>query len=244
MDNAEAHQFAREKGTAKAATMAVRGISIPYMKLVYALKIEGAERIPESGPVIIAPNHKSFWDAFFVAAATKRPIRFMGKAELFEGAKGRMLIRLGAFPVRRGTADEDAMETARAILRDGGLLALFPEGTRVRDPYDLGTPKRGATRLALETGATIVPAAITGTERLFIGPFPKPGRVRVAFGEPIPVEVIDPTPEEAARILDEELWPQVSEQHERLLSHPGVIAAGIAALGIGAGVAAKRRRKR
>ena len=244
MENAEAHRFAREKGTSRPAVATVKAIAIPYMKLVYALHIEGAGNIPESGPVIIAPNHKSFWDAFFVAAATKRPIRFMGKAELFEGAKGRMLIRLGAFPVRRGSADEDALETARQILLDGGLLALFPEGTRVRDPYDLGTPKRGATRLALETGATIVPAAITGTERLFAGPLPKPGRVRVAFGRPIPVGAIEPTPEEATRLLDEELWPEVSAQHERLLSHPGVIAAGLAALGIGAGVAARRRRRR
>ena len=85
MDNAEAHRFARERGTSKLATRSVRGIAIPYMKLLYALKIEGAENIPAEGPVIVAPNHKSFWDAFFVAAATKRPIRFMGKNELFEG---------------------------------------------------------------------------------------------------------------------------------------------------------------
>ena len=152
MDNAEAHRFAREKGTSKVATRTVRGLAIPYMKLLYALKIEGAENIPDQGPVIVAPNHKSFWDAFFVAAATKRPIRFMGKSELFEGRAGRLLIRLGAFPVRRGSSDAEAIETARQILLDGGLLALFPEGTRVRDPTILGQPHKGAARLALETG--------------------------------------------------------------------------------------------
>jgi 1-acyl-sn-glycerol-3-phosphate acyltransferase len=246
VDNAEAHRFAREKGSSKPLFLTVRGVAIPYMKLVYALKIEGAENIPETGPVIIAPNHKSFWDAFFVAAATRRPIRFMGKNELFEGRAGKLLIRLGAFPVRRGASDAAAIETAREILRDGGLLALFPEGTRVRDPTILGKPHKGAARLALETGATIVPCAITGTEKLFAGPLPRPGRVRVSFGEPIPPAEpgTEPTPEAAAELVDERLWPEVERHHQRLLSHPGVIAAGLAALGVGAGVAARRRRKR
>ena len=243
LEEAEAHRYARESGTSKAAVKAAKGLAIPYMKLIYALKIDGAERIPAEGPVIIAPNHKSFWDAFFVAAATRRPIRFMGKSELFEGPGGRMLIRLGAFPVRRGGSDAEAIETARRILRDGGLLALFPEGTRVRDPAGLGRPHKGAARLALETGATIVPAAITGTERLFAGPLPRPGRVRVSFGEPIEVRPGEPTPEAAGALLEGEVWPEVERERERLLSHPGVIAAGLAALGIGVGVAAKRRRR-
>jgi 1-acyl-sn-glycerol-3-phosphate acyltransferase len=243
LDNTEAHRFAREQGTSKPVVRTARGFAIPYMKLLYALKIEGAENIPERGPVIIAPNHKSFWDAFFVAAATKRPVRFMGKSELFEGRGGRMLVRLGAFPVRRGSSDEEAIETAREVLRAGGLLALFPEGTRIRDPVGLGRPHKGAARLALETGATIVPAAITGTERLFAGPLPRPGRVRVSFGEPITVEPAEPTPEAAGHLLDGRVWPEVERERERLLSHPGVIAAGLAVLGIGAGIAARRRRR-
>ena len=93
---------------------------------------------------------------------------------------------LGAFPVRRGSADADALETARVILRQGGLLSLFPEGTRVRDRDGLGEPRRGAARLALETGAPLVPAAITGTDRLFLGPLPKPKRVQLAFARADP----------------------------------------------------------
>jgi 1-acyl-sn-glycerol-3-phosphate acyltransferase len=96
-------------------------------------------------------------------------------------------VRLGAFPVRRGQADADALETARVILNKGGLLALFPEGTRVRDPDQLGHPHRGAGRLALEAGAPLVPCAITGTEKIFRGGFTVPRRVQVAFSEPIPV---------------------------------------------------------
>src|SRR5207253_10618989 len=134
---------------------------------------------------LVVPNHKSFWDAFFVAAATRRHVRYMGKRELFEGPWGRLLVRLGAFPVRRGESDAEALETAREILRQGGLLALFPEGTRVREPETLGSPRRGAGRLALETSTPLIPAAITGTEKLFLGPVPKPRRVQVSFGEPI-----------------------------------------------------------
>ncbi len=244
MDNTEAHRFAREKGSSKPVFRTVRGLAIPYMKLLYALSIEGAERIPDEGPVIIAPNHKSFWDAFFVAAATKRPIRFMGKSELFEGRAGAMLIRLGAFPVRRGSSDAEALETARQILLDGGVLALFPEGTRVRDPQLLGEPHKGAARLALETGATVVPCAITGTEKLFAGPLPRPGRVRVSFGEPIPVPQAEPTPEAAGELLDGRVWPEVESERQRLLTHPGVIAGGLAALGLAGGLAARKRRKR
>ena len=168
----------------------------------------------------------------------------MGKSELFDGGKGPLLVALGAFPVRRGAADEDALETARVILRQGGLLSLFPEGTRIRDPEGLGEPRRGAARLALETGAPLVPAAITGTDRLFIGPLPKPKRVQVAFAEPIPVHELEPTPEAAASLLDDQLWPEVEGEYRRLRARPTLIAAGLAALGIGGGVLLRRKRRR
>ena len=106
---------------------------------------------------VIVPNHKSFWDAFFVAACLTRRVHFMGKAELFEGRKGRLLLALGGFPVKRGESDAEALDTARAVLARGDILALFPEGTRVRDPEALGTPKRGAARLAIEAGAPADP---------------------------------------------------------------------------------------
>ena len=178
----EVHRLAREKGVSSVRYSMVRGLAVPFMRLYFRLRIEHPEHIPAEGPAIVAPNHKSFWDSFFVAAATKRHVRFMGKAELFKGRHGRLLVRLGAFPVRRGESDADALETARVVLQQGGLLALFPEGTRIRDPATLGSPRRGAARLALETGASLVPAAITGTDRLFMGPLPKPKRVQIAFG--------------------------------------------------------------
>jgi len=221
----------------------MRLVLIPFFRVWFALKIIGREHIPVTGAAVIAPNHKSFFDAFFVAVATKREIRFMGKSELFKGRQGRLLLALGGFPVKRGESDAEAMATARSILEQGGLLALFPEGTRVRTPDALGEPKRGAARLALETGAVLVPAAITGTEKLFLfGVFPKPHRIQVAFAEPIDVADRTASPDSAAALLGDELWPQVNEEFNRLRARPGLIAAGVAAAGLG--IALQQRRKR
>jgi 1-acyl-sn-glycerol-3-phosphate acyltransferase len=242
--NEEAHQLAREEGVSRWRYALVRGIFVPFMRLWWGLRIKDADRIPAEGPAILTPNHKSFFDSFFLAAATKRHLRFMGKSELFEGRLGKLFVRLGAFPVRRGAADAEALETARVILHQGGLLSLFPEGTRVRDPEGLGVPKRGAVRLALESGAPLIPAAISGTERLFFHGVPRPTTVRVSFGEPIPVEEVPATPEAAGALLDDELWPEIEGQFGRLRAHPGLIAAGLAAVGLGAVVATRRRRRR
>ncbi len=240
---AEAHRLARDNGVSAPFYAAIRGVLVPLMRGWFRVHISGQEHIPAEGPAILAPNHKSFYDSFFLALATPRHLRFMGKVELFEGRRARLLLRLGAFPVRRGEADAEALETARALLAQGELLAIFPEGTRVRDPAELGTPRRGAGRLALESGAPLVPAAITGTERLFAGPFPKPKRVQVTFAEPIPVAEIAATPDEAGRLVEEVLWPEVEGQFGRLLARPGLAAAAIAALGVGGGLALKRRQR-
>ena len=246
MTNEEAHRLAREKGVSRPLYALVRGLLVPFLRIWFRMRVSGAEHIPQEGAAIIAPNHKSFWDSFFIGVCTRRHLRFMGKTELFEGPKGRLLVRLGAFPVRRGQSDEDALETARTILRQGGLLALFPEGTRVRDPDELGNPKRGAGRLALESGAPLVPAAITGSDHLFAGPFPKPKLVQVAFSEPIPVAELASTPQAAGELVESALWPEVEQEFRRLRSRPGLIAAGLATLGlgVGGGIVARRRARR
>jgi 1-acyl-sn-glycerol-3-phosphate acyltransferase len=241
--NEEAHRLAREKGVSRPLYAVVRALAVAFMRVWFRLGIAGTEHIPKEGAAIVAPNHKSFWDSFFVAAATRRHVRYMGKSELFQGPWGRLLVRLGAFPVRRGESDAEALETARTILRQGGLLALFPEGTRVRDPEQLGSPRRGAGRLALETGAPVVPAAITGSERLFLGPIPKPKRVQVAFAEPIAARDLPPTPEAAGELVEGRVWPRVEGEFRRLRARPGLIALGLAALGLG-GAEAYRRRAR
>jgi 1-acyl-sn-glycerol-3-phosphate acyltransferase len=243
--NEEAHRLAREKGVSRPLYAVVRALAVAFMRVWFRLRMSGAEHIPAEGPAIVAPNHKSFWDSFFVAAATRRHVRYMGKVELFQGPWGRLLVRLGAFPVRRGEADAEALETARTILHQGGLLALFPEGTRIRDPEQLGAPRRGAGRVALETGAPVVPAAITGSDRLFFGPLPKPKRVQVAFAEAIPAQELPATPEAAGELVERRVWPRVEGEFRRLRARPGLIALGLAALGAGVGGAeAYRRRSR
>jgi 1-acyl-sn-glycerol-3-phosphate acyltransferase len=239
--NEEAHRLAREKGVSRPLYAFVRAMVAPVLRLWFRMHVSGAEHVPAEGAAIVAPNHKSFWDSFFIGVCTRRHLRFMAKTELVQARYGPLLVRLGAFPVRRGQADEDALETARVILQQGGLLALFPEGTRIRDPDELGNPRRGAGRLALETGAPLVPAAITGTERLFLGPIPKPRRVQVAFSEPIPVSDLAASPEGAARLVEEMLWPEVEGEFNRLRARPTLIAAGLAALGIGGGLLVRRR---
>ena len=244
MSNEEAHRLAREKGVSRWLYALVRAIVSPLFRLYFRMHISGAECMPAEGAAIVAPNHKSFWDSFFIAVCTRRQLRFMAKTELIQARYGRLLVRLGAFPVRRGQADEDALETARTILRQGGLLALFPEGTRIRDPDELGHPRRGAGRLALETGAPLVPCAITGTEKIFRAGFPLPRRVQVAFSPPIPVSDLTATPEAATTLIADALWPEVEGEYRRLRARPTLVAAGLAAIGIGGGVLLRRKRRR
>jgi 1-acyl-sn-glycerol-3-phosphate acyltransferase len=240
--NEEAHRLARERGVSRPLYALVKLILGPFLRVWYRCGIAGAEHIPEAGAAIVAPNHKSLYDSFFIGLATKRHLRFMGKSELFEGPFGRLLVRLGAFPVRRGTSDQEALDTARVILRQGGLLSLFPEGTRVRDPDTLGSPRRGAGRLAIEAQAPLVPCAITGTEKLFWGPVPRPGRVQVAFTAAIAPAELESTPEAAAELIEGQVWPEVEREWRRLRARPGLIAAALAALGIGGGLAYRARR--
>jgi 1-acyl-sn-glycerol-3-phosphate acyltransferase len=242
--NEEAQRLAREKGVSRWLYAVVRGIVSPLFRLYFRMHISGADCIPPEGAAIVAPNHKSFWDSFFIGVCTRRHVRFMAKTELIEARYGRLLVRLGAFPVRRGQADEDALETARIILRQGGLLALFPEGTRIRDPDNLGHPRRGAGRLALETGAPLVPCAITGTEKIVRGGFPLPRRVQVAFSPPIPVSDLAPTPDAASELIEDAVWPSVEGEYRRLRARPTIIAASLAALGLGGGLLLRRKRRR
>jgi 1-acyl-sn-glycerol-3-phosphate acyltransferase len=241
--NEEAHRLAREKGVSRPLYALVRALVAPFLRIWFRMHVSGAEHIPKSGAAIVAPNHKSFWDSFFIAVCTRRHLRFMAKTELIEARYGRLLVRLGAFPVRRGRSDADALETARIVLEQGGLLALFPEGTRIRDPEELGHPKRGAGRLAIDTGSPLIPTAITGTEQLFFGPFPKPRRVQVAFAEPIPAHELAATPEAAGQLVEEQLWPEVEGEFRRLKARPGLVAAGLAALGVGGGLLVQRQRR-
>ena len=238
----EAHAFARERGTSRLIYRLVRAVLMPIAKLVFRLKVTGAEYVPEDGGAIIAPNHKSMHDPFFVGLATKRPLHYMAKDDIFRGRNARLLLKLGAYPVIRGSADPEALETSRTHLEGGRLLVLFPEGTRVRDPETLRAPRRGAGRLALETRVPIVPCAITGTDRLFKRGFPR--KVQVSFAPAIEPAQLEATPEAAAELIENQVWPEVEREFHRLRTKPGLIAAAIAALSAGGGIAYTAQRKR
>ena len=238
-----AHERARTHGP-QGLYRAVRVLASVALRSWFRLRTSGAEHVPERGAVIIAANHKSFLDAFFISLAGRRPLRFMAKVELFKGPAGWLLLRLGAFPVRRGEADPSALATARTILGEDGVLVVFPEGTRVDEPDALGSPHHGAGRLALESGAPIVPAAISGTSHLWLGPIPKPRRVDVSFLEAVvPAGGAESGDVRAQleELIDERVWPAVQAEYGRLYATPGVVALGLAALGLG-GLAARRTR--
>ncbi|MGH2880842.1 MAG: lysophospholipid acyltransferase family protein [Solirubrobacteraceae bacterium] len=235
-----AHRYARERGVCVPLYVFARLLLTPILRAWFHARISGAEHIPKQGAAIVACNHKSSLDAFFIGIATRRYVRFMTKTELFFGPLGWLLLRLGAFPVRRGETDAEAIETARLILEQGGVLVMFPEGTRVEDRHALGSPHHGAGRVALETGAPLIPAAISGTHRLWIGPVPKPRRVQLTFLRAVDPGRLADHSDAVDELIDDELWPAIRQEYGRQLARSGLILAALATTGIGVRVLARR----
>jgi 1-acyl-sn-glycerol-3-phosphate acyltransferase len=145
----------------------------------------GAEKVPSTGPVILAPNHFSFMDHFFVGAFIRRRVRFVAKSQLFKPPMQWIYSHGGVFPVRRGYQDEEAFITAEGILERGGAIVMYCEGGRSRTGEISALPRRGIGRLALESGAPVVPVAIHGSSHVRNwrrGQFPK---VTVRFGDAV-----------------------------------------------------------
>lgn len=194
----------------------VRAVLLPFFLLYFRLERGGRERIPRSGPVLLAANHRSFLDPFVVGALTRRPVYYVAKRELFERRWQAWLLNgLGAFPIDRGAGDADAMATARAILERGDCVVIFPEGTRVR-PGPLGKPHRGVGRLALQTGARVIPVAVMGTEDVRRGWRIRPRKVRIHCGAPLGYPTV-PEPSQAIALgVAQRIWACVSLQWEWL----------------------------
>ena len=227
IDHSQLHARHRERGVNPLVYWLVRAVFQPFFHLYFRLSRIGREHVPESGPVIFASNHRSFLDPFVIATIARRPMYYVAKEELFRGRLiSWWLNALGAFPVRRGQGDADMLETAKAILARGDAVLIFPEGTRIR-PGALGRPRRGVGRLALETGAPVVPVAIHGTEAIRKGWRIRPHKVRIRVGRPLTFPLVaDASPTLAAAVTDR-IWPNVMLQWEWLGGMPPLRRAAV-----------------
>jgi glycerol-3-phosphate dehydrogenase (NAD(P)+) len=222
---------ARNKGVNPFVYWIVRGLFQPFFHIYFRMSRIGRDHIPQDGPVILAANHRSFLDPFVIATMSRRPLYYVAKKELFAGRLTAWFLNsLGAFPIDRGNADEDAMSTAREILERGDSVLIFPEGTRIR-PGTLGTPKRGVGRLALETGAPVVPVAVIGTENIRRGWRIRPHKVSIRAGAPLRFPTVHQPSAELAGAVTERIWPCVMLQWEWLGGLPPIRRAAV----IGAG---------
>jgi glycerol-3-phosphate dehydrogenase (NAD(P)+) len=231
MDAARLHARAREHGANPFVYWIARAILQPFFHLYFRLSRVGREHVPSQGPVIFAANHRSFLDPFVIGTLIRRPMYYVAKKELFARRwQAWVLNALGAFPVDRGASDQESMRTARAILERGDCVLIFPEGTRVR-PGSLGRPKRGVGRLALETGAPVVPVAVTGTEAIRRGWRVRPHKVRIRCGRPVRFPRVEAPSRELASAVTERIWPCVMLQWEWLGGLPPLRRAAIVGAG-------------
>jgi 1-acyl-sn-glycerol-3-phosphate acyltransferase len=157
----------------------------PLMRTWFRIRLEGEEHIPGRGPVILASNHRSNMDPVLLASAVRRPVAFMAKAELFVGPLAWVLRWIGQFPVRRGGIDREALRRTDAILDRGGMLGVFPEGTRGDGSFTAVHP--GLAYIMVRQRCPVVPVAIFGTERVRrrFGWLPFASPVRIVIGPPI-----------------------------------------------------------
>ena len=230
MEREALHRRARERGVNPLVYWLVRGVLQPFFHLYFRLSRIGREHVPD-GPVILAANHRSFLDPFVIGMLVRRPIYYVAKKELFRHRlEAWFLNALGAFPVDRGVGDKDMLETARAILARGDPLVMFPEGTRIR-PGSLGRPRRGVGRLALESGAPVVPVAVIGTEAVRRGWRIRPHKVRIRVGRALRFPQVDEPSPQLAQAVTDRIWPCVMLQWEWLGGLPPLRRAAVVGAG-------------
>ncbi|MGI8730020.1 MAG: lysophospholipid acyltransferase family protein [Solirubrobacteraceae bacterium] len=219
------HKRTREREP-DAVYEAVRILATMWAFSFFRARSISSDKVPQSGPVILAPNHGSFMDHFLLAAFVRRKIRFMAKSQLFQPPAQWIYTHGGVFPLRRGHRDEEAFITARMILERGGTVAMYCEGARSRDGKLNERPKPGIGRLALETGAAVVPVAIYGSSKVRNwrkGEFPK---VTVQYGDPIRWETVQAPTRDQQMAVTEEVFGDIKILYAGLesLGRKGVLA--------------------
>jgi glycerol-3-phosphate dehydrogenase (NAD(P)+) len=225
------HARTRRRGVNPLVYWVVRAVLQPAILLWFRVSRTGHRNIPD-GPVILAANHRSFLDPFVIGICLRRPIYFVAKKELFRNRIQAWLLNcLGAFPVRRGESDEESVRTAMELLERGQAVVIFPEGTRIRSG-SLAKPKRGVGRLALESGAAVVPVAVTGTERARSrGLRIRPVKVSLRFGRALTFPRVEGASPGLAREVTERIWPCVQLQWEWLGGLPPLRTVAIVGAG-------------
>ena len=167
---------------------ALHTVLVPVLNALYRPTVDGIEHIPAQGPAILASNHLSFLDSVFLPAAVDRPIFFLGKTDYFSGWRRHFFENVGVMPVNRqgGDAGEASLRKGHEVLSSGRLLGIYPEGTRSPDGR-LYRGKTGPVRLALRTGAPIIPVAMLGTFEVLPpdAAVPKLSKVGVCIGTPL-----------------------------------------------------------
>jgi 1-acyl-sn-glycerol-3-phosphate acyltransferase len=192
-------------------------LSWPVLRLGYRLRATGGENLPADSGFVLAANHTSNLDPWPLAMPLwpGRQVYFMAKVELFNPVLGPLLRVGGAFPVKRGERDVEAIETAVRLCREGKVVAMFPEGTRARKGIVKKfehRPRSGSARIALAAGVPLVPAAISGTDRLLRFP-----QLKVAYGKPVQLDDLEgQTPREAAHVATERLMEAIYQLREAL----------------------------
>jgi 1-acyl-sn-glycerol-3-phosphate acyltransferase len=229
------------------AYWALKVVLWPLFRLTFRWRIEGRDHVPTKGPIVFAANHQSFCDSLFLPLATRRRVTFLAKAEYFDQKRTAWLFRaVGQIPIHRtgGDASARALATAREVLAAGGVIALYPEGTRATD----GKVHRGRTgvaRLAMECGVPVVPVGISGTDRIqprgsrWFRPFLPVG---VRFGSPMTFDsagLVDAetgrTSTERLRAFTDTLMTEIARLAERpyvdelIMQNTGEVDLGTAA---------------
>jgi 1-acyl-sn-glycerol-3-phosphate acyltransferase len=182
----------------------------------FRTRSSGAEKVPYHGPVIIAPNHSSFMDHFFAGAFIRRRVRFMAKSQLFNPPMQWLYTHGGVFPVRRGYQDEEAFDTAHSILDRGGAIVMYSEGGRSRTGELSEQPKRGIGRLALESGAPVVPVAIHGSAQVRNWRRGQFARVTVRYGDAVRWDRIEAPTRDQQQAAANEIFAEVRALYDAL----------------------------